>query len=215
MRYDTLLFDMDGTVMKTERGVIGGFRYALRELGRPFPPVPERLFMGPPLTFSFREYCDIPEELIDEAVRQYRVYYNAGGIMECEVYPGVGELLEKLTDRGVKCLIASSKPEIYVNRILEKFGIDRYFAFASGSDIGGKWGTKEEVITRALDMAGVTDASRCLMVGDRLYDVKGAAAFGMDSCGVTWGYGTREELFEAGATYVVDRAEEVPALIWS
>lgn len=213
MKYDTLLFDMDGTVMETAPGVINGFKYALGQMGLSFPEVPERLFLGPPLDFSFREYVKLPEELIPEAVRQYRVYYNATGIMECEVYEGLRELLSALNEFGVKCLVASSKPEPFVNRILKEFGLDSFFFFAAGSDLGGKWGAKHEVIARALTEGKVADISRCLMVGDRSYDILGAKRIGMDSCGVLWGYGTREELEKFGADYIVERPMEVVGII--
>ena len=213
MRYDAVLFDMDGTVMETAPGVINGFKYALNKLNIPFPDVPERLFLGPPLDYSLREYVLLPEKLIPEAVRQYRVYYNDIGIMECKVYEGVRELLELLNARGVKCLVASSKPEPFVNRILRSFGLDGLFFFAAGSDINGKWGTKEEVIKRALRLGEVKDASRCLMVGDRYYDINGAKALGIDSCGILWGYGVREEFEESGATYIVEKPKEIADII--
>lgn len=209
MKYDTLLFDMDGTVMETAPGVIKGFKYALSQMGLSFPDVPERFFMGPPLEYSFREFVKLPEERIAEAIRLYRVYYNATGIMECEVYEGLRELLGRLNELGVKCLVASSKPEPFVNRILKQFGLDGYFFFAAGSDLGGRWGEKHEVIARALEEGEVTDVSRCLMVGDRSYDIIGAKKMGMDSCGVLWGYGTREEFEESGAEYIAQKPMEV------
>lgn len=214
MRYDTVLFDLDGTVSKTDPGVLNSVRYSLGVLGYPFPTdVPERLFMGPPLEFSFREYCHIPDELNAEAVRQYRVYYTDRGIYECELYPGIRELLERLRARGVKLLVASSKPEAFVRRILEKFGADGLFDFIGGADFEGKRSEKPEVIDYTLKMAGVTDVKRALMVGDRKYDILGARDFGMDSCGVLFGYGDCAELTEAGATYIVDNALDIERIV--
>ena len=213
MRYKTALFDMDGTVMKTDPGVLGGFHFALDTMGLSVPEgVDERLFLGPSLEFSFSKYIGLQGEDVQRAIDLYRQYYRGGGIFQCEVYPGVRELLARLKAAGVRCLVASSKPEPFVRQILEKFQLTDSFLFAGGSDFEGRRPTKESVIAHTLSSAGLT-ADGCVMVGDRLYDVEGAGLFNMDCIGVTWGYGTRQELQNAGAAYIADTAEEVGNII--
>lgn len=212
MRYTTILFDMDGTVMETGPGVLNGIKYALKTLHCPFPAVPERLFLGPPLDFSFREYCQLPEEQIPEAIRLYRVYYAEKGIFECRPYPGITELLVHLRAKGARLLVASSKPELYIREILERFGLLQLFDFIGGADLEGKRGGKNEIIAYTLSSGGVADVNKALMVGDRKYDILGAKRFGLASCGVLFGYGDREELSAAGADYLVEEALEIEGI---
>ena len=213
MRYDTILFDFDGTVMETGPGVLNAVRYALGKLGCPFPAVPERLFMGPPLEFSFREYCRLPEAEISEAIRLYRVYYDETGLYECDLYPGMRELLRSLRAKGARLFTASSKPEEFVRRILVRFDCLDAFDFIGGADFAGTRSTKTEVLAYTLRAGNVTDRSRALMVGDRKYDILGAKAFQLASCGVLFGYGDREELLEAGADWLAETAEDIERIV--
>lgn len=212
-RYDTVIFDMDGTVTETGRGVLNSVEYAMRALGCPMPDVPRRLFLGPPLAFSFDQYCGIPAGLIDEAIRQYRVYYADRGIFECDLYDGMEALLKTLRAEGVTLLVASSKPEVYVRRILEHFGAAHYFTFIGGADMAETRSAKPDVLRYTLAGAGVTDLHRTVMVGDREYDVLGAHAVGLDAIGVLYGYGSREELTAAGAEYLAATPEEIGTIV--
>lgn len=214
MRYKYVLFDLDGTVTRSEEGVMNSVRYAMEHLGMPMPEdVPNRLFMGPPLSFSFREYCRVPEEQIPEALRLYRQYYSEKGIFECELYEGIEELLRKLSGDGYVLLVASSKPEVYVKRILEKFSVAELFTFIGGAAMDDSRSQKEEVLEYTLQNAGVEDMSKAVMVGDRKYDILGAKHFGMDSIGVLYGYGSQEELQSAGATHLSATAENISKLL--
>ena len=212
-KYNTILFDLDGTIIKSDPGVLNSITHAMEKLSLPMPDVPGRLFIGPPLSFSFDTYCHVPAERIDDALKFYREYYSSTGIFECSVYDGVKELLQKLRDARKTLLVASSKPEAYVKRILESFDILKYFSFVGGADFEGLRSEKEEVLTYTLESAGITDTSDCLMVGDRKYDIVGAKFFGMDSAGVLYGYGTAEELKESGATYIFDAPDGLLELL--
>lgn len=214
MRYTVALFDMDGTINKTDEGVINGFRHALAALGYEFPEDKDRrLFMGPPIEYSFEKFCGLDPELMDRAVEIYRQYYSETGINECELYPGLVELFKRLKAAGVKLLTASSKPEYFVRQILRDFEIDGYFDYAAGGlpDLG--LCGKTDVINHALAEVGVEDRSQCLMIGDRFYDIDGGKEARMDTCGILWGYGTEEELRNAGADYIAATPREVGDII--
>jgi phosphoglycolate phosphatase len=214
--YEYVLFDLDGTITESGKGVLNSVNYAMKKLNLPMPStdeVPSRLFMGPPLSFSFDTYCHVPKERIADALVYYREYYTEKGIMECEVYDGVVDLLKRLSERGKKLLVASSKPETYVIRILENFQIKDYFAFVGGADLEGKRSEKTDVMIYTLKSAGVQNMDTAVMVGDRKYDIIGAKDMHMDSIGVSYGYGSVEELKEAGATYIVSTANEVGSIV--
>lgn len=209
-KYKYVLFDLDGTVTQSEEGVLNSVRYAMERLKMPMPAdVPNRLFMGPPLSFSFSEYCKVPKEQIPEALRLYREYYSEKGIFECRLYEGIEELLKSLNNDGRVLLVASSKPEVYVKRILAKFGVGELFAFIGGATLDDSRSEKNEVLRYTLSSAGVENTDEALMVGDRKYDILGAKHFGMDSVGVLYGYGSEEELRSAGATYIAASAQDV------
>ena len=211
--YDTVIFDMDGTVTETGRGVLNSVQYALDALGYPMPDVPRRLFMGPPLAYSFATYCGLPPELIDEAIRLYRVYYTDKGIFECALYDGMEELFIRLRGEGKKMLIASSKPEMFVKRILEHFGALSYFDFVGGADMAETRSEKPDVLRYTLAEAGVTDLDGAVMVGDREHDILGAKEVGIDSIGVLYGYGERDEFIKAGATHIAATPREVGDIV--
>lgn len=206
---------MDGTISRTDPGVINGFRHALKCLGRQFPDTDIRQFMGPCIEYSFEKFCSIEPELVPEAVKRYREYYAARGINECELYPGLRELFRDLKESGVTLLTASSKPEKFVRVILDNFDIARYFDYAAGGRPELGLNEKIDVIEHALEEAGVTDRSSCLMVGDRSYDIAGGRLAKIDTCGILWGYGSREEFQNAGADWIAATPEEVREIICS
>ena len=213
MRYTVALFDMDGTINKTDPGVINGFRHALRQFGMEFPDTDVRQFMGPSIEYSFEHFCSLDPERIPEAVKHYREYYSATGIHECELYPGLRELFARLKAEGVTLLTASSKPEKFVRIILDNFDIAKYFDYAAGGRPELGLSDKIDVIEHALHEAGVTDRPRCLMIGDRKYDIEGGRMAKIDTCGILWGYGDRPELEEAGADWIAATPKEVGDII--
>ncbi len=211
-----LLFDLDGTLTDPAKGITNSFIHALTLMGKEIPSY-ETLcsFIGPPLTVTFREKLGFPEEEVADCVRNYRAYYAENGIFENKVYEGIPELLEKLQSAGYRIFMATSKPEPFALRIAEKFGFARYFEGICGSAPDESRGRKAEVIAYALETAGLTDADKekVLMIGDRFYDVEGAAEMGLDCCGVLFGYGDRKELEDAGAKWIAETVEELKELL--
>ncbi len=208
--YNNILFDLDGTLTDPGVGITNSVMYALGKFGI---EVRERAelykFIGPPLKDSFMEYYGFSEEKALMAVDYYREYFRDIGIFENRVYEGVETLLSTIKSDGKKIILATSKPEEFAVRILKHFGLYEYFHLVCGATFDGSRGEKADVIGYALDTAGITDMSDTVMIGDREYDILGAKTFGMDSVGVTYGYGSRKELQSAGATYIADNTSDI------
>ena len=213
-KYDAVLFDFDGTVADTGKGIFNGVYHVLDSMGID-PPEPEKLryFIGPPLHESFRIVFGFNEEECKAAVATYREYYSAKGIFELTMYDGRKELFRKLKARGIKLGISSSKPEIFLLRIVDKFGLSELFDTVKGSDIDYIHSDKSLIIRRATEAMNLPGSAKVLMVGDRCFDINGAKKAGVDSAGVLFGYGSREEFEEAGADYIVAKADELFGII--
>lgn len=208
MKKTYILFDLDGTLTDSSEGITKSVVYALKHYGI-FVEDPKSLysFIGPPLLDSFQRYYGFDEEKAREAVGKYREYYEATGIFENRVYEGIPELLKQLRGEGKTLLVATSKPKGMAERVLEHFGLAQLFSDIEGPGLKGLKETKEDVIRRLLDKYGIQDPNQAVMVGDRKYDVEGAAKFGIPCIGVLYGFGSREEL--SGAAWI---AEDVRAL---
>ena len=212
--YDTILFDLDGTLTDSGLGITKAVQYALGQMGCEVPPR-ENLytFIGPPLHGSFRKHYGMDEETSVEAVRQFRVYYNQmGGILENEVYPGVRELLADLKKAGKRLMIATSKPQAAAELVMRHFGLDEFVPEIIGGTDDPRRNTKGKVIAWCLQESGV-DRKTAIMVGDREHDIHGAAENGIPAIGITWGYGDRAELESAGAKAVFDTPAEMAEYI--
>ncbi len=206
---DYIFFDLDGTLTDPALGITNSIMYALKKMGREIPPREELyFFIGPPLVKSFMEYCSIDEEEAYDAVKKYREYFSVYGLFENDPYDGVYDSLEKIKSSGKKLCIATSKPEEYTLRILEKFDLLKYFDFVCGASMDEKRSEKADIIKYALETTGCKPDD-AIMVGDRLHDIQGAKKCGVRSVGVLWGYGSREELEEAGADYIVNDFSEL------
>src|SRR5699024_2721295 len=140
------------------------------------------------------------EEQAKQAVEYYREYFSPKGIFENENYPGIAQMLANLYEGGFRLAVTTSKPRVYAERILKHFGIDEFFTLVAGSELDGRRTDKAEVIRYALDAYGIAP-QEALMVGDRRHDMEGASACGVESVGVLYGYGSRQELAEAGANH--------------
>lgn len=208
MKAANLLFDLDGTVTDPGIGITNSVMYALKKFGIEEHDR-EKLykFIGPPLASSFEEYYGFSKLAAVLAVDYYREYYSKQGIFENQLYPGVEQMLSRLQEQGKRLILATSKPEVFAKRILEHFQLDSYFAFVSGSMLDGKRVEKAEVIAYALERCGC--GKDAVMIGDRRHDVIGARKNHLDCVGVLFGYGSRQELEEAGAKWLAD---DVPAL---
>ena len=207
----TILFDLDGTLTDSGEGIINCVIYALEKFGLPIPPRENlRYFVGPPLHESFVRQ-GVPAEQAEEAVAAYRERYVPTGMFENTPYPGVRELLEKLKAEGHTLYVASSKPEWMCVDILKHFDLANYFAQICGATMDTSRTNKEAVIEYLIQENGRAD--NMIMVGDTKFDILGAKAHGIPCIGVTWGYGSVEEMREAGAVSVADTMEQLLKLL--
>ncbi len=210
MKKQYILFDLDGTLTDPAEGITKSVQYALKHFGIEEDDL-EKLqpFIGPPLMESFMDFYGFSEEQAREAVTYYREYFRPQGIFENEVYKGIPELLEKLTDAGKTLILATSKPVVFAEQILEHFDLRQYFEFIGGSDIEQTRAKKTEILQYILEECQLVDLTELVMVGDRKHDILGAKQFGIDTVGVLYGYGSEEELKEAGADVLVDSVREL------
>lgn len=208
--YKICLFDLDGTITDSAPGIVNSVIYALKKFGIEETDREKLLqFIGPPLTESFHRFYGFTEEESWKAVEYYREYYAEKGIFECTVYEGLEDALKKIKESGRKILVATSKPEVYAKRIIEHFGLTKYFDHIAGMELDGGRGTKAQVIEYALETCKIKNRDEVLMIGDREHDVFGAENLGIDCVGVLYGFGSREELEKAGAKYVISRPEDL------
>ncbi|MCQ2577595.1 MAG: HAD family hydrolase [Treponema sp.] len=208
--YTHLFFDLDGTLTDPAPGITNAFIYAYKAFGMEVPPYEQLCtYIGPPLRYTFEKHFGFTGSMIDEGVKKYREYYSEKGLFENSVFPGIEDMLKKLKDKGIKLSVATSKPEHFSIRILEKFGIAKYFDFICGSNMDETRAKKSEIIAYALQQNGNPDPENVLMIGDRLHDVEGAKENGLKCAGVLFGYGTKEELENAGADYLCSSVDEL------
>ena len=215
MKKTYILFDLDGTLTDPGMGITNSVMHALTHFGITVTDRSDLYrFIGPPLMDSFMEYYGLTEEQAVEAVRVYREYFADKGWAENTVYSGIEALLADLVAAGKMLLVATSKPQIFAERILVHFGLDKYFTHICGVALQAPRGySKADVIRDALDRAGVSDLTTAVMVGDRHHDIDGAKVVGMDSIGVLYGYGDREEHEAAGADAIAESVAELKAML--
>lgn len=212
--YKNILFDLDGTLTDPGVGITNSVMYALAKFG-----IEEEnreslyKFIGPPLSDSFRKYYGFSDEKIEPAIGYYREYYKSDGIYENDVYEGIEKLLAELKNMGARLIVATSKPEPFANEVLRYFELDKYFDCVAGATMDGARVKKSDIIKYALDICKIEDLSLTIMIGDREHDIEGAKLAGIDSIGVLYGYGSYDELKNAGATYIAERVGDIMGLI--
>lgn len=208
--YQYILFDLDGTLTNPEIGITSSVMYALEKFGVKVEDRKElHPFIGPPLSYSFQTYYGLSEADSELAIKYYRERFSVKGLYENEVYEGVEKLLQQLKESGKKLIIATSKPEEFTLKILARFDLLKYFDYVAGATMDGSRGEKADVIRYAIEISGIQDRSQAIMIGDRKYDILGAKENGLDSIGVLFGFGDREELSEAGANYIAENVEDI------
>lgn len=211
--YEIILFDLDGTLVDTGPGIFDSLEYAMDKMGISIMSRSElKKFVGPPLIESFQLFCGLNQEQAELGVQYYREYYSEKGLYEVIYYPGMNELLEKLNSEGKLLAVATSKPEHFAAKLLEKTDMAKYFSHICGS-LNSSRTTKAEVIEYALKTCNVSKLRSAVIVGDRKYDVIGAKKTGIDSIGVLFGYGSQEELEEAGATWIAETVEDIYSIL--
>ena len=204
-----LLFDLDGTLTDPMVGITSSVQYALEKFGIHVRYLKELIpFIGPPLAESFQKFYGFSKEDAEKAIQYYREYYAPKGIFENEVYEGIPEMLAHLTEAGFTLLVATSKPTVFARKVLKHFGMEDYFSFVGGSELDGSRTKKAEVISYILKTCGI-EAKEAIMIGDRRHDIEGGKACGLESVGVLYGYGTEQELTEAGADHIIRTVAEL------
>ena len=203
--YKYLFFDLDGTITDPFDGITACVKYALEHFGISAEQKDLLSFIGPPLKDEFMRRFGLSEEDAEEAVVWYRKRYPEKGIFECRLYDGIPKLLETLSKNHV-LILATSKPLVYAERILEHFDIRRYFTYTVGATFDGRLSEKSGVLAEALRVSGAP-LDEAVMIGDRLFDTEAGIENGIASIGVAYGYGTADEHKKA-----VFIAESVSAL---
>lgn len=205
-----LFFDLDGTLTDPAPGITACLRHALEQLGEPQPNDELSQFIGPPLTATFSHLLRDPSsERIDLAIEHYRERFSKVGLFENSVFNGIPDALATLQGVGYELRVATSKPHVYADRIIDHFELRRFFPVVYGSELSGERSNKGALIEHALIQESV-GSGQTWMIGDRRHDVEGAARNGVRSVGVLWGFGSRSELAAAGAEHIL---EEVDGLV--
>ena len=214
MSFDTILFDLDGTLTDPALGITNSVAYALEKMGIT-PPERKKLlkFIGPPLAESFEKYYGLSKKDSYKAVDIYREYFAPKGIFENTVFEGVSKMLKNLKNAGKTIALATSKPIIFADKILKHFDLFDYFDLTVGSNLDGTLTDKAEVISVVLKKLNITDTETTVMVGDRSHDIIGGAKNNIKTIGVTFGYGSEEELINAGTTKIVHSVSELENLL--
>jgi phosphoglycolate phosphatase len=214
MPISNVLFDLDGTLTEPAEGITRCYQFALEGLGLQ-PLTREELlkFIGPPMRQNFRALLGMDDAgLVERAVALYRERYARSGWRENEVYPGVREMLAALTSGGLRLYVATSKTTHFAVRILEHFRVARFFVAVHGATPDGSLDDKALLVARLLEEEGLAPAAS-IMIGDREHDIHAARENGVRSVGVTYGYGSREELAAAGADFFCDSPTEIVTLV--
>src|SRR5665213_2925182 len=209
-----LLIDLDGTLTDPFPGITGCIQHALAALGRT-PPSAESLrwCIGPPLKESFATLLGPQEEhLADAALASYRERFSSVGLFENELYPEIESALDRLVKCGHLLNVATSKPTVFADRIIDHFRLRRYFRSVDGSDLDGARSDKAALIAHILKRDGISP-NNAIMIGDREHDIIGGRRNGVDGIGVLWGYGSKEELEAAGACACIASPTELPAVV--
>ncbi|MDO5708261.1 MAG: HAD-IA family hydrolase [Andreesenia angusta] len=213
MKKKYIFFDLDGTIVDSREGIVNSVEYALKKFQI---DVDDRMdlckFIGPPLRESFKYYYNMNDREVERAVNAYRENYSVKGIFENKIYDGIEEMLDNLRREGLNLVLATSKPYIYANQILDYLNLKKYFSFVSGSKMNGKE-DKAEVISYAMESLNIDNPSKILMVGDRKYDILGAKKIGIESIAVLYGFGNIDEFEEYGADHIISNVEELENMI--
>lgn len=205
-KLEYIMFDLDGTLTDPGEGITNSLAYAIGKAGFPVPSKDGlKKYIGPPLIPSFMEDFGVDEAFSRRMLDFYREYYEPHGIFENEVYSGIPEMLADLQRKGATLIVATSKPEPYAAEIIKHFGLAEYFSAVCGNTMDERRTTKTDIIAYVKECFPKICGDNAVMVGDRRYDIEGAAANGIDAVGVLYGYGSEAEF--RGAAFVADSVE--------
>ena len=210
MKYTTILFDLDGTLTRSEKGITRSALYACEKMGFTGHNEEEfKVFIGPPLFESFQKVCGMTPEQAHQAIELYRERFSVLGWAENEVYTGIAPLIRSLKKNGCKIAITTAKPQLFAEKIARKFGFEPYLDALIGPGLDNTHASKAWIVKKAIEQLGGVP----VMIGDRCFDVEGGKENGIDTIGVCYGYGTREELEAAGATHIAQTVEELSDIL--
>lgn len=213
--YDSLLFDLDGTLTDSKSGLVNAVNYAVKKIGlAPLPSAVVDLFLGPPLFGSFERHCGMDKETAKTAVSYFREYYTNKGIFENKPYEGIADLLEALEASEKRLFVATSKPTVSALQVCAYFNIDRYFIEILGSELDGSIIEKSDIVGILISRHSL-DKGRTLMIGDRENDIEGGRKNGLETVAVGYGYGSEEELRHSNATYYAKTMSDLKKLLLS
>lgn len=213
MKYRYAFFDLDGTLTQSEFGIIASAKYSLSKFGIIEDDRDKLLkFIGPPLYYSFDKFYGITGSRADDAIRYYREYYEADAYKDAPLYEGISEVLAELKSNGCSLCVVTAKPERMAKRVIEYTSLNEYFDHIVGPDGENKTPSKSDLIKTAVNIKKAP-LSEIVMIGDRNYDIDGANEVGVDSIGAVYGYGSRDELLNAGATYLAETPVHIGNII--
>lgn len=212
MAYKYILFDLDGTLTDPKEGIIKCVRHALRAYGREAGDEELMCFIGPPLKEQFAAYLGVDDTEAARAVEIYRERFAPVGIFENRAYDGAADMLRTLRDSGRVLALATSKPQVFAEKIVKRYGLEPYLSIVVGSELDGRRTKKSEVILEALRLLGA-EKGNAVMVGDREHDIVGAHEAGIKAVGVRFGYAAEGELERAGADWTVASVPELSELL--
>ncbi len=214
IKYKIILFDLDGTLSDPKEGITKSVEYALEKMNVVSHVKNLECFIGPPLQESFATYCGLDKEETHRAIELYRERFKKVGMFENILYQGIEHLLQSLKSQQYILAVATSKPTPFAEQILKYFHIDHLFDLIVGSNLDGTRTSKTEIIQYILDEYKNYDKSEFVMIGDRKHDIIGALNTGIDSIGVTYGYGSHKEIKDANPTYIVNHVNELKDILF-
>jgi phosphoglycolate phosphatase len=212
MNYKNILFDLDGTLTDPFLGITNSWKYALKKLNIEIDPNILKTFIGPPLEKTFSEYFKFDKTNTETGKKHYREYFSEKGLYENTLYDGIENLLKELNIRNKICILATSKPIIFAEKIIKYFNIDTYFKYTVGGNLEGTFVEKEDIIKYIVENYNL-EKSETIMIGDRKYDIIGANKNEIKSIGVLYGYGSKEELENEKPEYIINNAKEILEII--
>lgn len=215
--FDYAIFDFDGTIVDTGEGILKSLQYAFDFFTDEVPSFEDlKVFIGPPIHYSFTHFFGVPESEVEDYIKKYRERYSEIGIYECELYDGMLELLNKLKENKIKVGVASSKPQIFIERLMDHFDLTSYFDFICGTSSDDcKHIGKKDLVEKCMRNLGAKDLDKVIMIGDRYFDIDGGNEAGVYSCGIAHGYGDREEFQAHNADFIVDDVADLDLILFS